>query len=412
MDIRDELKRKRIFFDGGMGSMLQERGLLPGELPETWNLSHPEAVKEIHLEYLRAGADVVTANTFGANGFKYKKDEGYSLGSIVTAGVSLAKEAVKEAGHGYAALDLGPTGRLLAPCGDLDFEDACKAYKEVVEAGVRAGADLIVIETMGDSYELKAAVLAAKEVSSLPVFATVTLDEKGKMLTGGTVETAAALLEGLGADVIGLNCGLGPVQLLPFMKRLQSVSSLPLMVNPNAGLPRSENGRTVYDIDACGFARLDAVKQPRHIAPECAHGLQTLEVLLDVLRVRAVDHVPVGGAHRYHVGDTEVLAQSVQTGGGACPTGGGHRSAGLSGEGAASGVEYPIQEGQHPSAGVGVIDRCAEYEAVGLPGLGDEVVDAVIGEYAAVLAALVAADAVPDGAAVQLHDLVVDALTA
>lgn len=255
MDIRDELKRRRIFFDGGMGSMLQERGLLPGELPETWNLSHPEAVKEIHLEYLRAGADVVTANTFGANGFKYKKDEGYSLESIVTAGVSLAKEAVKEAGHGYAALDLGPTGRLLAPCGDLDFEDACKAYKEVVEAGVRAGADLIVIETMGDSYELKAAVLAAKEVSSLPVFATVTLDEKGKMLTGGTVETAAALLEGLGADVIGLNCGLGPVQLLPFMKHLRSVSSLPLMVNPNAGLPRSENGRTVYDIDACGFAQ-------------------------------------------------------------------------------------------------------------------------------------------------------------
>ena len=155
MDIRDELKRRRIFFDGGMGSMLQEQGLLPGELPETWNLSHPEAVKEIHLEYLRAGADVVTANTFGANGFKYKKDEGYSLGSIVTAGVSLAKEAVKEAGHGYAALDLGPTGRLLAPLRDLDFEDACKAYKEVVEAGVRAGADLIVIETMGDSYELK-----------------------------------------------------------------------------------------------------------------------------------------------------------------------------------------------------------------------------------------------------------------
>lgn len=255
MDIRDELKQRRIFFDGGMGSMLQERGLLPGELPETWNLSHPEAVKEIHLEYLRAGADVVTANTFGANRFKYKKEAGYSLESIVTAGVSLAKEAVKEAGHGYAALDLGPTGRLLAPYGDLDFEDACTAYKEVVEAGVRAGADLVIIETMGDSYELKAAVLAAKEASSLPVFATVTLDEKGKMLTGGTVETAAALLEGLGADVIGLNCGLGPVQLLPFMKRLQSVSSLPLMVNPNAGLPRSENGRTVYDIDARGFAQ-------------------------------------------------------------------------------------------------------------------------------------------------------------
>ncbi|MGI5984121.1 MAG: homocysteine S-methyltransferase family protein [Sakamotonia sp.] len=254
MDIREELKQKRIFFDGGMGSMLQERGLLPGELPELWNLSHPETVKEIHLEYLRAGADVVTANTFGANRFKYKKEEGYSLESIVTAGVSLARAAVQEAGHGYAALDLGPTGRLLAPYGDLEFEDACLAYKEVVEAGVRAGADLIIIETMGDCYELKAAVLAAKEASSLPVSATVTLDEKGKMLTGGTVEAAAALLEGLGADVIGLNCGLGPVQLLPFMRQLRRISSLPLMANPNAGLPRSENGRTVYDIDAAGFA--------------------------------------------------------------------------------------------------------------------------------------------------------------
>lgn len=254
MDIREELKQKRIFFDGGMGSMLQERGLLPGELPELWNLSYPETVKEIHLEYLRAGADVVTANTFGANRFKYKKEEGYSLESIVTAGVSLARAAVQEAGHGYAALDLGPTGRLLAPYGDLEFEDACLAYKEVVEAGVRAGADLIIIETMGDCYELKAAVLAAKEASSLPVFATVTLDEKGKMLTGGTVEAAAALLEGLGADVIGLNCGLGPVQLLPFMRQLRRISSLPLMANPNAGLPRSENGRTVYDIDAAGFA--------------------------------------------------------------------------------------------------------------------------------------------------------------
>ena len=154
------------------------------------------------------------------------------------------------------------------------------------------------------------------------------------------------------------------------------------------------------------------MQQPCHAAAQIPHGLESLAVQHHILGTVAVDHVPVGGAHRYHVGDAEVLAQSVQTGGGACPPGGGHRSAGLSGEGAASGVEYPVQEGQHPSAGVGVIDRCAEYKAVGLPGLGDEVVDAVIGEYAAVLAALVAADAVPDRAAAQLHDLVVDALTA
>ena len=137
--------------------MLQERGLLPGELPETWNLSHPEAVKEIHLEYLRAGADVVTANTFGANGFKYKKDEGYSLGSIVTAGVSLAKEAVKEAGHGYAALDLGPTGRLLAPCGDLDFEDG---GNPVVMNRIWAGTDPVLI----DSYVCQIMHYTTKDV--------------------------------------------------------------------------------------------------------------------------------------------------------------------------------------------------------------------------------------------------------
>ncbi len=147
----------------------------------------------------------------GPTGSNIRKDEGYSLGSIVTAGVSLAKEAVKEAGHGYAALDLGPTGRLLAPCGIWISRMRVRRIKRWWRPEVRAGADLIVIETMGDSYELKAAVLAAKEVSSLPVFATVTLDEKGKNAHGGTVETAVALLEGLGADVIGLNCGLGPV---------------------------------------------------------------------------------------------------------------------------------------------------------------------------------------------------------
>ena len=156
-------------------------------------------------------------------------------------------------------------------------------------------------------------------------------------------------------------------------------------------------------------ACLNAVQQPRHAAAQIPHGLESLTVQHHILGTVAVDHVPVGGAHRHHVGDAEVLAQSVQTGGGACPPGGGHRSAGLSGKGAASGVEYPVQEGQHPPAGVGVIDRCAEYEAVGLPGLGDEVVDAAVGEHAAVLAALVAADAVPDGVAAQLHDLVVDA---
>ena len=254
MGILELMRERRIYFDGGMGSLLQARGLKPGELPETWNLSRPEIITEIHREYLDAGSDVVTTNTFGANHFKFKAEDGYSVKEIVTAAVRNAKNAIAAAGHGYAALDMGPTGKLLKPYGDLEFEDAYEAYKEVVLIGKAAGADLVIIETMGDGYELKAAVLAAKENSDLPVFATVTLDEKGKMLTGGNVESVTALLEGLGADVIGLNCGLGPIQLLPFMRDMAKVSSTPILVNPNAGLPRSEGGKTVYDIDADEFA--------------------------------------------------------------------------------------------------------------------------------------------------------------
>ncbi|MBQ6834560.1 MAG: homocysteine S-methyltransferase family protein, partial [Lachnospiraceae bacterium] len=253
MDILEKLKTCRIIFDGGMGSMLQARGLEPGEFPETWNLRHPDMIEAIHLEYLMAGADVISANTFGANGLKYK-EETVCVETIITEAVRIAKKAVQKAGHGYVALDIGPTGSLLAPYGTLEFEACCNVYKEVVRAGVSAGADLILIETMGDSYELKAAVLAAKEESDLPVFATVTLDAHGKMLTGGDVESVTALLEGLGVDVIGLNCGLGPVQLLPFVKKMAEAASVPIMVSPNAGLPRDVRGETVYDIDADEFS--------------------------------------------------------------------------------------------------------------------------------------------------------------
>lgn len=253
MDILEKLKTCRIFFDGGMGSMLQARGLEPGEFPETWNLRHPDMIEAIHLEYLMAGADVISANTFGANGLKYK-EETVCVETVITEAVRIAKNAVRKAGHGYVALDIGPTGSLLAPYGMLEFESCCNVYKEMVRAGVSAGADLILIETMGDSYELKAAVLAAKEESDFPVFATVTLDAHGKMLTGGDVESVTALLEGLGVDVIGLNCGLGPVQLLPFVKKMAEAASVPIMVSPNAGLPRDVRGETVYDIDADEFS--------------------------------------------------------------------------------------------------------------------------------------------------------------
>ena len=254
MGIREALKERRLFFDGGMGSLLQAKGLKPGELPETWNLLHPDIIVGIHLDYLKAGSDIVTTNTFGLNRFKYKKEQGYSVEEVAAAAVANAKRATELAGHGFVALDLGPTGKLLEPYGTLRFEEACDVYKEVVRAGAAAGADLIIIETMGDCYELKAAVLAAKEESELPIFATVTLDEKGKMLTGGNVESVTALLEGLDVDVIGLNCGLGPVQLLPLIRKMVDVASVPVMVNPNAGLPRSEDGKTVYDIDSDQFA--------------------------------------------------------------------------------------------------------------------------------------------------------------
>ncbi len=258
MGILEEMKKRRLFCDGGMGSMLQARGLKAGELPERWNISHPEILTQIHREYLEAGADIMTTNTFGANRLKY----GAETGAIVEAGVRNARRAAEEAGRGYVALDLGPTGKLLKPLGDLGFEEAVDIYKEVVRVGVKAGADLILIETMSDSYELKAAVLAAKEAGvspangeQLPVFATAVFDEKGKLLTGGDAASTVALLEGLRVDALGINCGLGPVQMKGILEEILRYSSTPVLVNPNAGLPRSEGGKAVYDIDADQFAQ-------------------------------------------------------------------------------------------------------------------------------------------------------------
>ena len=250
MNIRDEFGKRMLFFDGGMGSLLQERGLEQGELPETWNLKKPEELIRIHREYLEAGADIVLANTFGANRFKYD-----NLDEIIAAGIANAKIAVRESGKkAYVALDMGPTGKLLKPMGTLDFEEAVSVYAEVVRAGEKAGADLILIETMSDTYELKAAVLAAKENSSLPVMATVVFDEGHKLLTGASPENVVALLEGLRVDALGINCGLGPKQMKPIFEKLARFASVPLIIMPNAGLPRVENGRTVYDVDPAEFA--------------------------------------------------------------------------------------------------------------------------------------------------------------
>ena len=260
------MRENRVYFDGGMGSLLQERGLAPGELPETWNLLHPEVLVEIHRAYLEAGANIMTTNTFGANRLKYPEGGQWALEELVRAAVENAAEARRQYEENcrregrqcqpsFIALDLGPTGKLLKPYGDLEFEAAVALYQEVVKTGAEAGADLILIETMSDSLEVKAAVLAAKENCSLPVFATMAFDEKGKLLTGGDVESVTALLEGLRVDALGLNCGLGPEQMAPIAQRFMKVSSTPVIVNPNAGLPRSEGSRTVYDINSDQFAR-------------------------------------------------------------------------------------------------------------------------------------------------------------
>lgn len=228
------------FFDGGMGSMLN---LAAGELPEQLNITQPERVLAVHRGYAAAGAQFITANTFGANSLKYDNVE-----EIVKAGVALAAETGKK-----VALDIGPTGRLLKPMGDLDFEMAVELFAEVVRAG-RQEADAVIIETMSDTYEMKAAVLAAKENCDLPVFASMIFDENNRLLTGADIKTACALLEGLGVDVIGVNCGFGPKQMISAVKELRKYSSLPILVMPNAGIPESVNGKTVYNVSPEEFA--------------------------------------------------------------------------------------------------------------------------------------------------------------
>lgn len=229
------------FFDGAMGSMLN---LSAGELPEQLNITDPDRVFAVHKGYAEAGADFITANTFGANSLKYD-----NVAELVKAGVALAKKTGKK-----VALDIGPTGKLLKPMGDLDFEKAVELFSEVVNAG-KDESDVVIIETMSDTYELKAAILAAKENCDLPVIASMIFDEKGRLLTGGDVKSACAMVEGLGVDAIGFNCGLGPKQMIGLVKELRKHTSLPIIVMPNAGLPESVNGKTVYNVSPEEFAQ-------------------------------------------------------------------------------------------------------------------------------------------------------------
>ena len=254
----ERLGKELLFFDGGMGTLLQAEGLQPGELPETWNIERKETIRKIHQSYFEAGSDIVLTNTFGANALKFH-DENCSLKAIIDAVVENvrfgAKAGIRDGRDYYVALDIGPTGKLLKPLGDLSFEDAYEAFKEVVQYGEKAGADLIHIETMSDTYEVKAAVLAAKENTNLPVFATMIFDDKGKLLTGGDVPSVVALLEGLRVDALGINCGMGPKQMLPILQQIAQYTSLPIIVKPNAGLPKQRDGQTYYDVTPDVFAK-------------------------------------------------------------------------------------------------------------------------------------------------------------
>ncbi len=248
MNIREKIRNSITYCDGGAGTLLQSWGLKAGEKPEEWNISDPEKIIEMHRLYLEAGAQIITSCTFGANRLKFS-----NLEEIVNAAIKNAKTACE--GHdAYVALDIGPTGKMLAPLGDLDFEDAVSVFADTVKIGAKAGADLILIETMNDSYEAKAAVVAAKENCDLPIFVTCVYDESKKLMTGADPKAMIAMFEGLGVDAIGINCSLGPKQMLDIVPEFAKYSSVPIIVNPNAGLPRSENGKTIFDVDAEEFS--------------------------------------------------------------------------------------------------------------------------------------------------------------
>ena len=253
MKFIDLLGKERLFFDGAMGTMLQKNGLSAGEIPETWNITHRDIVYAIHKAYADAGCNIIKSNTFGANALKFKGTD-YTVEEIVTSAIDIAKTAVSGKDKTFVALDLGPTGKLLKPYGELPFETAYELYKQRVIAGKKAGADLVLIETMGDTYEIKAAVLAAKENCDLPIVVTMIFDESGKLLTGSDIKTAVFMLEGLGVDAIGFNCGLGPRQMLSLLPELLKYSSTPLVVNPNAGLPECVNGVTFFNVTPEDFA--------------------------------------------------------------------------------------------------------------------------------------------------------------
>jgi len=254
-----------MFFDGAMGTMLQQHGLTPGALPELYNLTHPDIVIDIHRAYVQAGADIVTTNTFQAHELKLSGE--HSVEAVVRAGVRCARES----GARFVALDVGPLGQLLEPMGTVSFERAYEIFRRQMAAGEKAGADLIVIETISDLYEAKAAILAAKENTNLPVICSMTFQEDGRTFVGCDPLTAVVTLQDLGVDALGVNCSLGPESLKPVIDMMLKYSRLPVILQANAGLPVIQNGQTVYDLGPETYAEqvMEMVRQGVSLVGGC-----------------------------------------------------------------------------------------------------------------------------------------------
>ena len=255
MDVREYIKNNILLFDGAMGTMLQQKGLKIGENPEVFGFKNPEKLMDIHSQYLEAGSNIITTNTFGANELKLNK-LGYTVEEIVDNAVSMAKKSIEKSDKSkprFVALDIGPIGEMMEPMGTMSFDKAYDIFKRQAIQGEKSGADLIIIETMMDLYEAKAAVLAVKENTNLPIFCTMTFGENMRSLTGCTPEDMVETLEYLGVDAIGVNCSLGPNQLIPIVKRMVNIAKVPIIVQSNAGLPKTIDNKAIYNIDSDDF---------------------------------------------------------------------------------------------------------------------------------------------------------------
>ena len=316
MSIRQLLGKRVIICDGAMGTMIQKLNIPVETHPEMLNFTHPEDIKNIYKWYYEAGSDFVSTNTFGANAFKMEGC-GRSVSEIVTQAVVIAKEAAAEMADKlgrpcYVALDIAPIGRLMEPAGDMTFEEAVALFKEQAEAGVKAGADLIVCETFTDIYEMKAAVVAVRETTELPLFCSVTFQEDGRMLMGTDPETMVYYLQDLGMDVLGVNCSLGPKQMVPIAETILKTCKLPVIVQPNAGLPRMENGETVFDVTVEEYAQVmeELVEQGLSVAGACC-GTSPEYIRAVASRIGKKNLVKAAGALRAAEGKTPMTVCSA-----------------------------------------------------------------------------------------------------